>query len=172
MELGLGCGEPTDTGKTFMSYVIDKGKKFQPTDSSKGFLTECISIKAGIDPNTGIRGRKELQTSSMRWPNYNKQEEPAQKGAKVGWIIASAINCRKLVCDVEGQYVDQDVGIDRQRKQHCLEEDEGSVVLTHTCLPSALGLESEFCKKICNFILLFISHLNIHVHYSLLLEKC
>ena len=144
--------------------VIDKGKKFQPTDSSKGFLTECISIKAGIDPNTGIRGRKELQTSSMRWPNYNKQEEPAQKGAKVGWIIASAINCRKLVCDVEGQYVDQDVGIDRQRKQHCLEEDEGSVVLTHTCLPSGLGLESEFCNKICNFILLFIAHLNIHVH--------
>lgn len=58
----------------------------------------------GVDPNTG---RQQLQTSAMLWPDYGKRGEPQQRGAKVGWLIASAVRCKPLTCP-RGQYADQD----------------------------------------------------------------
>jgi hypothetical protein len=88
----LGC-ESDDA--TFNAYVINPTTNvFQP-DAAKSapIATKCVSIKAGIDPNTGIRGRKELQTSSLTFPYHDKENEPKQAGAKVGWILGSTVRC-------------------------------------------------------------------------------
>eukprot|EP00729_Bicosta_minor_P009265 gene9265-1046_t len=102
----IGC--KNSGGSTFRSYVVDvdRDNRFQPDPFSSApepILAKCGSSNAGPDPNTG---RQQLQTAAMSWPSYGNRDEPQQRGAKVGWLVASAVQCKPLVCP-RGEYIDE-----------------------------------------------------------------
>jgi hypothetical protein len=47
-----------------------------------------------VDPNT----IPPAITSYMDWPEHNQAGKVTQQGAKVGWLIGSAVNCKKVEC--------------------------------------------------------------------------
>ena len=92
----MGCND----AKTFQSYIYNPDGKM----AAQGpILSRCAGRGDGKDPNT------QEPTSYMDWPGYHGGEGTKQKGAKVGWIIASAINCKKQTipsCE-SGQWYNQ-----------------------------------------------------------------
>lgn len=90
----MGCND----AKTFTSYIYNPDGNLARQGP---FLSRCAGRGDGQDPNTNEA------TSYMDWPNHRTKP---QRGAKVGWIIASAVNCKKQTIPrcKEGHYYNKD----------------------------------------------------------------